>query len=389
MLYMAALNAFIKNDNQQAMITQLHTLKRNIEERGAKADLENSFPAENFEDLLNIGYNKVTLPAAYGGLGFGIYDMILFQETLASFDAATALSIGWHLGIVGDLYDKKLWDDAHLEDFAKKIVNERALTNRILSEVITGSPTRGGRPGTNAIFSDGQWHVNGHKSFASLSYATTHYITSAWIPEKESIGFFLIPQQSNGLTIKETWDMMGMRGTASHDLIFDDVVLPEDALVELNNKPRGAKVNGWALHIPAVYLGVAQAARDHALEFARTYKPNSLDFPIGQLPHIQEKIGQMELKLTTSRHFLYDVAQKFEDPKTHDYAAGQLGAAKHVVVNNALDIVDIAMRIVGAQSLKTSNPLNRYYRDVRAGLHNPPMDDMTITKLATAALEEN
>lgn len=386
---MATLDAFITSEKQRHVIAQLHTLKQSIAQRGEQADRENGFPAESFEDLLTIGYNKITLPEAYGGLGFGIYDMILFQETLASFDGATALSIGWHLGIVGDLYDQKLWSEEHLQDFANKIVHERALTNRILSEVITGSPTRGGRPGTNAVLVDGKWHINGHKSFASLSYATTHYITSAWIPEKESIGFFLIPQQSDGLTIKETWDMMGMRGTASHDLIFDDVTISASALVELNNKPRSAKVNGWALHIPAVYLGIAQAARDHALKFARTYKPNSLKFPIGELPHIQEKIGQMELKLTTARHFLYDVAKKFETPETADYAAGQLGAAKHVVVNNALDVVDIAMRIVGAQSLKASNPLNRYYRDVRAGLHNPPMDDMTITKLATAALNEN
>lgn len=378
---------YIQTDAQRQMIAQLHTLKDAIETRGAKADAENGFAAENFEDLLDIGYNRLTLPKAYGGMGFGIYDMILCQETLASFDAATALSIGWHISIVGDLYDQQFWDETLLNDFAKQINDERALSNRLLSEAITGSPTRGGRPGTQAVFVDGHWHVKGRKSFASLSYATTHYITSAWIEEKQAVGYFFIPHTTPGISIEETWDTLGMRGTASHDVLFD-VVLPEKAYVEPFMAPR-TKPNGWLLHIPAVYLGIAQAARDYALHFARTYKPNSLPHVIGELPHIQEKIGQIELKLKMSRHFLYDVAAKFERAETRDAMTLELGAAKHVVVNNALDIVDLAMRIVGAQSLKSSCPLNRYYRDVRAGLSNPPMDDMTISKLAKAALAEN
>lgn len=380
------LTPFIQSTEQRNMIAQLHTLKEVIQTRGAEADRTNGFPADNFEDLLDIGYNTLTLPKAYGGKGFGIYDMLLCQETLASFDAATALSIGWHLGIVGDLYDQKLWDEDTLQTFAKKITDERALTNRLLSEAITGSPTRGGRPGTQAVFLDGKWHVKGRKSFASLSYATTHYITSAWIEDKQAIGYFIIPHATAGVSIEETWDMLGMRGTASHDVLFD-VELPEEAFVEWLAVPR-TKANGWVLHIPAVYLGIAQAARDYALQFARTYQPNSLPHPIGELPHIQDKIGQIELKLKTSRHFLYDVAAKFEKPETRDDMTLELGAAKHIVVNNALDIVDLAMRIVGAQSLKADSPLNRYYRDVRAGLSNPPMDDMTISKLAKAALAE-
>ncbi|MFP9202776.1 acyl-CoA dehydrogenase family protein, partial [Enterococcus faecalis] len=65
----------------------------------------------------------------------------------------------------------------------------------------------------------------------------------------------------------------------------------------------------------------------------------------------------------------------------------ELGAAKHIVTNAALSVVDKAMRIVGAKSLERTNPLQRYYRDVRAGLHNPPMDDAVIHKLAAEAFE--
>lgn len=379
---------FIKNDAQKEVIEKLHTLKEGIQARGAEADRENSFPSESFQELLKIDYNKLTLPKEYGGDGFGISEMISFQETLASFDGATALAIGWQLGVVGEIYEKKKWSEEQLQHFAQEITQHRALVNRIASEAVTGSPTRGGRPGTNAVFIDGNWHISGRKSFTTLSYALTHFLTSAWIEEKQAIGFFLIPSTLDGLTIEETWDMVAMRGTASHDLILEDVIVPADALVEVNDGPRSNNINGWALHIPAVYLGIAQAARDYALHFARTYQPNSLPTVIGELPHVQDKLGQIEVKLKTARHILYSIADHFEQPTTHDAAAQDLGLAKHVVVNNAIEIVDLAMRIVGAKSLQSQNPLNRYYRDVRAGLHNPPMDDMTITKLAQNALKE-
>ena len=89
-----------------------------------------------------------------------------------------------------------------------------------------------------------------------------------------------------------------------------------------------------------------------------------------------------------ARHFIYSVAEKFEDASTKGQIKNELGAAKNIVVNSAIEIVDLAMRIVGAKSLQNNNPLNRYYRDVRAGLHNPPMDDMTLTKLAKSAIAD-
>ncbi len=76
--------------------------------------------------------------------------MVLLQETLASFDANTALSIGWNLGVVGELFEKKLWKEENLDFFANRSLNG-ALVNRSVSEAQTGSPTRGGRPGTNAV----------------------------------------------------------------------------------------------------------------------------------------------------------------------------------------------------------------------------------------------
>ncbi len=377
---------FVKTDIQKEWLEKLHEQKESFQSFSKEVDEKSRFPKENVHALVDMGYTKLTLPKEYGGEGLRVTDMVMFQETIASFDSATGLAIGWHQGVVGELYEQKLWKEDHLNAFAKEIVTNGALVNRAVSEAATGSPTRGGRPGTNAVKKDGKWVITGNKNFTTMSPVLTHFLVSAWVEEKEGIGFFLVDRKSKGLSIKETWDVIAMRGTESHDLILDHVEVDEEHFVELNQGPRGNKVNGWILHIPACYLGIAQAARDYAVKHSTEYSPNSIKGTISELPNVQALIGQMDLELMKARHFLYSVAEAYDDEARRPLITNELGVAKHIVTNSAITIVDKAMRLVGAKSLQMSNPLQRYYRDVRAGLHNPPMDDMTISKLAQAAI---
>ncbi|WP_307190263.1 acyl-CoA dehydrogenase family protein [Geomicrobium sp. JCM 19039] len=142
---------------------------------------------------------------------------------------------------------------------------------------------------------------------------------------------------------------------------------------------------------PCDVLSIATAALAYSAHAANHYSPNSIDGTIADLPNVQQKIGEAELLRMRSRHFLYSVARKWDESTSaeREQMQGELGAAKHSVVNDALSIVDLAMRVVGAKSLAADNPLGRYYRDVRAGLHNPPMDDMTIIQLAKSTFERH
>ena len=100
-------------------------------------------------------------------------------------------------------------------------------------------------------------------------------------------------------------------------------------------------------------------------------------------------MGEMEFELLRARHFLYAVAKKWDEAGQEEKESllPELGAAKMAVTNSALSVVDLAMRVMGARSLSQKSALQRYYRDVRAGLHNPPMDDMTIQLLSRSAIE--
>lgn len=377
---------FIKNKAQKLWLDKLNGKAELIKGAAAETDEFSIFPTNQIQELVELGYSRITLPKRYSGEGLSVYEMVLLQETLASFDGNTALSIGWNLGVIGELFDSKLWEEEALSQFAEEVLNG-ALINRSVSEAVTGSPARGGKPSTNAIRKDGGWLINGRKSFTTASPVLTHFLTSAWIEEKQRIGFFLLERSLAGLSIEETWDVIAMRGTGSHDVVLENVFVEEVKLVELPEKPTG-QYSGWALHIPACYLGIAQAARDYAVSFANHHAPNSLNGPISQLPNVQQHLGEIDLKLTQARHLIYSVAEAYDDKTRRDLLKDDVAVVKHTVTNTAIEVVDKAMRIVGAKSLGRKNPLQRYYRDVRAGLHNPPMDDMTIQRLAATAIED-
>lgn len=382
-------DTFIRND-QDAHLAQLaERLAQQFALRAAKHDQEGSFPFENFAVLKEEGYHQLPLPKEYGGDEISLYQLVLLQERLAQGDGSTALAVGWHMGIMLHLRHYREWPEALYARFCREVAEEGALINKFDSEPTTGSPSRGGKPQTTAVKTEGGWRITGRKTFSTLSPILNTFVVSASIDGEDRVGQFFV-RKSDRIRIEETWDTLAMRATGSHDLILDEVFVADDAvikIVDLDKRHTFNKDNGWLLHIPACYLGIAKAARDYALNFASTYQPNSLTEPIATLPHIQDKIGRMEAEWRTARTLLYSVAERWDKrPQERGALKADLGLAKYVATNHALSIVDQAMRIVGGSSLYRSQPLERLYRDVRAGLHNPPMDDVVIRNLAQEAL---
>lgn len=360
---------------------------KSFADRARIHDEAGTFPFENFEDLKEIGYPALTIPKIYGGLGISLTEMLYHQETIAEADGSTALSIGWHMGITKQLGEEDIWKQEKYKAFARDVIDTGALLNNAASEPATGSPTRGGKPETVAKKEGNGWIISGRKNFTTLAPILSYFVVSASIDGTDQVGNFLINRDRNGVKIDETWDSIAMKATGSHDLVLEDVRVDEDDLVQHLN-PGNKPATGWLLHIPACYLGIARAAQAYAINFATNYSPNSIKGTIADLPNVKQKIGEMELRVLESSHFLYAVAKKWDESnkETRQTMKPELGAVKLSVVNQAIEIVDLSMRIVGARSLSQKSPLQRYYRDVRAGLHNPPMDDMTIMQLASASI---
>lgn len=377
---------FIKTDDQRQWLAKLATVEQSFKDRAQQIDEDSVFPFENFKKLRKIGYTKITLPKEFGGEGLSVYDAILLHETLSSYCGSTGLAASWSIQNIGEIFENRYWQSDTLTSFGEQVKNG-ATVNRAVSEFAMGSPVRGGKPATSAKHDGEDYVINGRKNYTSGAPDLDYFLVSAWIEDDNQLGFFLIPKTAQGVTVENTWDVASMRGTGSDDLVLQNVRVASSSLVEIPSYSTGFKLNGWLLLIPATYLGIAQAARDYAVKFATEHSPNSIQGTIAELPNVQTLIGEMDLALTNARFTLYGVAALYEDPAKKSEIINEVNIAKHVVTNIAIEVVDKAMRLVGAKSLQRANPLQRYYRDVRAGLHNPPMDDLTIKRLAETAIQ--
>ncbi len=373
-------------------------LAHTFAQRASADEWEGQFHPENFADLHRAGYLTLTVPRELGGQGASLLDAVLAQYRLAQGDGSTALVASMHLAHMARLAEGRTEFSDLFKQICHEVVEHGAMINTAVSEPATGSPSRGGRPTTTARRQpDGSWIINGRKNFATGSHILHYFLVGCSVEDehgqplgKSPRGDFLVTRNMPGVRIEDTWHMMGMRGTASNDLILEQVHVSAQAYLQesipLPSLPAlQDRLESWKLLTTVVYLGIAQAARDEAIRFARQHQPNSLKQPIAHLPHIQEKAGKMDLTLLESRAMLFGVAEQLT-ANPGSVPSSIVGATKHLITNHAIEVVDIAMRLVGAASLSLSSPLQRYYRDVRAGLHNPPMDDAVIAGLGKMAL---
>ncbi len=373
---------FVRNDRQKELLHLASKHRAELKESAEQIDEEARIPDSIIASMKDSGFTSLPIPEEFGGKGLSLYELVLIQEELGKGEGAGALSIGWHFGILKDLQDRRPWNFHTYKDLCKNVLNG-ALVNRAQTEEETGDPTRGGLPATIATEVEGGYQLTGRKTFTTLSPHLDSVIVKSTLNGVPAD--FLVSMNQKGVSLEQTWEVLGMRGTRSDDLVLKDVFVPSEALLEIYDKERktASLPPAWLLHIPAVYLGIAESAREEAVKFVTSYQPNSLDIPLKDVPHIQDKFGRISLALLSARHFLYSVAEQWDQyPEERMNMQGQLFAAKTQAVKAAMEAVDLSMRIFGGRSLMKKNQLERLYRDVRAGLHNPPSDELTLQVLA-------
>jgi alkylation response protein AidB-like acyl-CoA dehydrogenase len=385
------IDRFIRNEREAELAQYADHLAVQLAKTSDKYDKSGEFPFEHYAILRESGFFKLTIPHEYGGQGLTLYEIILVQERLARGDASTALSAGWHLGFFYNLNIVRPWREETFKRLCEEAVTSGELLNLFVTEP-AGNPGRGGRTQTLARKTAGGYILDGRKSFCTLAPILQRFTVYASFEDDDTYGEFLV-EKNDSVKLIETWDTIGMRSTGSHDIVLNEVFVPDHALLgEYGSglQRLGGDSGASLFHIPAVYSGIAFAARDLILDFAANYSPASLNGPISDVPHVKAKLGELELELKTARTLLYAAAARWdENVEYRPYMSAEFQHAKHVVCNKAIRIVELAMRIMGGKSLLKSNKLERLFRDVQCGLHNPPMDDQVIDMLARNALEES
>lgn len=359
-------------------------------ERAVVHDRDGRVAFESFQDLFDAGLLSLTIPTTLGGHGADARTTSRVLGTVAQADPSTALILAMHYIQHFAMARNSEYPTRLARKLARESVEAGALINTLRVEPALGSPSRGGLPATVARQTETGWRVTGHKIYSTGSPVLKWY--SVWVRTDESeprLGLLLVPAGLPGTRIVETWDHLGLRASGSHDVIFDDVVIPLDYEIDLR-KPeawRGADPIQALMHgvfTSAIYDGVARAARNWIVTFLKTRTPSSLGAPLATLPRAQEILGGIEARLLVNARLIASAARDFDAGLVP--SSVESNVLKLTITNNAVAVVEDALSLSGNHGLSRSNPLERHHRDVLCGRVHTPQDDATRIAAGRAAL---
>jgi alkylation response protein AidB-like acyl-CoA dehydrogenase len=375
--------------------------------RAARWDREASFPYENYADLREAGLLGICVPKSHGGLGADFTTYVMVAAELGRHCGSTALSFNMHVcstlwaGAIADALDMTATQRADHErirtlHFAR-IVGEGRIYSQPFSE--GGAAAAGKAPwGTRAIKIDGGYRVVGKKIFASLSGAADCYGVLCTLEREDGEAgtlrdslYLAVPAKAAGVAVSGEWDPLGMRGTVSRTLTFDNVQVGDEARL----MPEGLYFQAASRYphmfatLSPTYMGIAQAAYDFTVSYLRGEVPGTPPVKRRMYTTKQIAVAQMRVMLEQTRALFLQTAREARVDPDKD-ARMRLYAAHYTIMENANEICQLAVRTCGGQSMLKSLPLERLYRDSRCGsLMLPWTAELCIDRLGRECLYES
>ena len=378
----------------ESVLTQ--SLLDRCRERAPLYDRENRFCQEDFDELKTAGYLLMSVPRELGGLGMNLAQVARETRKLATYAPATALCINMHhywVGVAADLWrsgDKSC---------------EWMLREAAAGEVFAAGHAEHGNDlplmmsSTKAERVDGGYRFTGRKGFGSLTPVWTrlglHGMDTS-DPKAPKIVHGFMTRDAKGYTIKETWDVMGMRATRSDDTVLEGAFVPDKYIGRV--VPAGAagidqfvlSIFAWALiNFGNVYYGLASRVRDLTVESVKTKTSVAMSRPMAYHAEVQHGVAEMVMELEAIGPHLDAVARDWSDGVPHPDMPIKIVAAKHHAVEGAFRIVDRALDLSGGFGMFKKSELERLFRDCRAGRFHPANSALSHELIAKLTLGIN
>jgi alkylation response protein AidB-like acyl-CoA dehydrogenase len=365
-------------------------------QRAAGYDRDNTFCQEDFDELKAAGYLKLTLPQEFGGLGYTLNQYTREARRLATYAPATALCLNMHHYWVGTAADS--W---RAGDKSVAFILEEAGKGEVFAagHAESGNETSIVTSITKAEKVPGGYKFTGRKSFGSLTPVWTrlgmHGMDTSDPAHPKVIHGFLA-RTTPGITIKETWDVMGMRATRSDDTVLDGAFVPDSHIVRV--VPAGLagadffvlSIFAWALGgFGNVYYGLAQRMLELTIEHVKN--KTSLAMPRGMVhhPHVQDGVAEMVMGLEAIGAQLERVTQDWSNGVQHPDWPIKIVSAKYNAVETAWKIADRALEVSGGFGMFKKSEMERLFRDARAGRFHPANSSLAHELIGKLALGLN
>ena len=329
----------------------------------ARIDAEDWFPRELWPAMGELGLHGITVEEEFGGLGLGYLEHAVAVEEVARASASIGLSYGAHSNLC--VNQIRRWGSAEQKaKYLPKLISGEHVGSLAMSEAGAGSDVVGMKLKADGVA--GGFRLNGTKFWiTNAAYADTLVVYAKSAPEAGSRGItaFLIEKDFAGFSIGQKIDKMGMRGSPTAELVFDDCFVPEENVMGPLHGGVGVLMSGLDYErvvLAGIQLGIMQACLDTVIPFVRERK--QFGQPIGAFQLMQAKVADMYVALQSARAYVYAVARACDAGRTTRFdAAGAILLASE----NAFRAAGEAVQALGGAGYTKDWPVERYLRDAK------------------------
>jgi isovaleryl-CoA dehydrogenase len=327
----------------------------------AKVDAEDWFPQDLWPEMGALGLHGITVPEEDGGLGLGYLEHVIAVEEVSRASASVGLSYGAHSNLC--VNQVRRWGNADQKaKYLPKLISGEHVGSLAMSEAGAGSDVVGMKLKADAV--QGGYVLNGTKFWiTNAAYADTLVVYAKTGEGSRGITAFLIEKDMPGFSIGQKIDKMGMRGSPTAELVFDDCEVPEENVMGPANGGVGVLMSGLDYErvvLSGIQLGIMQACLDTVVPYVRERK--QFGKAIGSFQLIQAKVADMYVALNSARAYVYAVAKACDAGKTTRFdAAGAILLASENAVKVSLE----AIQALGGAGYTKDWPVERYMRDAK------------------------
>ena len=327
----------------------------------AEIDEKDEFPKDLWPQMGELGLHGITVEEEYGGLGLGYLEHVVAQEEIARASASVGLSYGAHSNLC--VNQIRRWGNADQKKrYLLKLISGQHVGALAMSEATAGSDVVGMKLKAEKVGNG--YRLNGTKFWITNgAHADTLVVYGKTGDGSRGITAFLIEKNMEGFSIGQKMDKLGMRGSPTSELVFDDCFVPPENVLGEENKGVEVLMSGLDYErtvLAGIQLGIMQACLDVVLPYVRERK--QFGKAIGSFQLMQAKVADMYVALNSSRAYAYQVAKACDAGKTTRFdAAGAILLASE----NAVKVANEAVQALGGAGYTKDWPVERYYRDAK------------------------
>lgn len=355
---------FKLNPEEQKLLDQVHEFaEKEVAPLAAELDRQERFPAESLARLREMGLMGVCYPKEVGGGGYSYLTYIAMVEELAKYCATTSIMFAAHHSL-GAYALSILGTPEQKEKYLLPLMKGEKLGAFGATE--PGAGTDLGGQQTRAEDKGDHWLLNGSKIFITNAfYADIYFISAVTDPEQKSRGIsaFIVEKGTPGFTFGKKEAKMGIRGSATYELIFQDCKIPKENL--LGERGKGFKtalstLDGGRISVGAQAVGIAQGAIDCCKKYVTEHSIE--EQRISQYQYTQFQLADMQTRVDAARLLVQRAAQAKQDgePFAQYAAMGKLFASE-----TAIDVTRRCIDLVGIDGVSSAYPFERMMRDAK------------------------